>query len=112
MLSKKKKVLAGILSFMLVAMSGSQMVSAANNEIQPKGPITYCNKCGTTTSHIIVGEESSLNYYSYEPCIHGKPGMRDKYGIYWEYTVYRCTMCGSEQRIGAHEVRVYLGCVK
>lgn len=112
MLSGKKKFLAGILSFILVAMSGSQLVNAADNEIQPRGPIAYCSVCKKETSHVIVRTDREFVTYAYDTCIHGKPGMRDKYAVYWVSTVYRCTMCGSDQYIGQHQERIYQGCVK
>ena len=113
MLLKKKRVLSGILSLMLLVMAGGQMVSAADNEIQPRGPIAYCRKCGTTTNHVNLGEDRTFTHYSYvDPCAHGKAGMRDKYAVYWVNTVYRCTMCGTNQTINEHEERVFVGCVK
>lgn len=110
MLSRKKKILAGILSLMLLIMSGSQMASAADNEIQPRGPIAYCTKCGTTTSHVIRTERG-YSYDSYDTCIHGKPGMYDKYKVYAVHTYYKCTRCGTEQYVKTEEDRVYERCV-
>lgn len=109
MVSKKKKSLACVLSLLVILMFGCQIVNAAD-EIQTRGPMAYCSKCGTTTGHTIRTDRT-YKHDEYFTCIHGTGG-RDRYAVYEVKTIITCTRCGNAEVSDKYDDHVFKGCVK